>query len=280
MTEHTQTPTATTGAGPTTPDEHRAQGHWLLAKMGKRVLRPGGLELTRKLLDHLAVAPSDRVVELGPGIGRTAQLLVSKPCAGYTGVEPNPEARARLAGWLGKHANASCIAGDAISNDLPDGCADVVVSEAMLTMQSQEDKQAIAARVWRMLTPGGRWGIHELSLRPDDLDPSIDDEICKAVSRTIKVGARPLTVAAWRRILTDQGFEIEWTGHGAMRLVEPSRIIADEGLLGALRFFNNVRRNPAARARILAMRKVFRAHSDHLAAVAMTVVKPATATGK
>jgi hypothetical protein len=25
-------------------------GHWVLARMGKRVLRPGGLELTRRLL--------------------------------------------------------------------------------------------------------------------------------------------------------------------------------------------------------------------------------------
>ncbi|MEZ4790281.1 MAG: hypothetical protein R2811_09715 [Flavobacteriales bacterium] len=28
-------------------DLHKAQGHLLLARMGKRVLRPGGMELTR-----------------------------------------------------------------------------------------------------------------------------------------------------------------------------------------------------------------------------------------
>lgn len=36
------------------PSANRAddavQGHWLLARLGKRVLRPGGIELTRTLL--------------------------------------------------------------------------------------------------------------------------------------------------------------------------------------------------------------------------------------
>lgn len=32
-------------------DIEKAQGHWLLAKMGKRVLRPGGRELTEKLVE-------------------------------------------------------------------------------------------------------------------------------------------------------------------------------------------------------------------------------------
>ena len=38
-------------------DVHKMPGHWLLAKMGKRVLAPGGLELTRVMLDRLAIQP-------------------------------------------------------------------------------------------------------------------------------------------------------------------------------------------------------------------------------
>ena len=56
---------------------HKMPGHWLLAKMGKRVLRPGGLELTRAMLDRLAVGPHDdpggrRVV--GDDIAETYRL--------------------------------------------------------------------------------------------------------------------------------------------------------------------------------------------------------------
>ena len=42
------------------------QGHWLLAKMGKRVLRPGGKELTLKLVNELDIGHKDAVVEFAP----------------------------------------------------------------------------------------------------------------------------------------------------------------------------------------------------------------------
>ncbi|MPM80800.1 hypothetical protein SDC9_127850 [bioreactor metagenome] len=175
---------------------------------------------------------------------------------------------------LAGHHDAAVREGDARANGLPDGSADVVISEAMLTMQSAADKSTIAREVFRTLAPGGRWGLHELSLKPDDVDQSVVDQISKALSRTIKVGARPLTTRAWTELVTEAGFEIEWTDHHPMKLLSPTRIIADEGLRGALRFFNNVRRNPQARQRIMAMRKVFRANQDHLEAVALIARKP------
>ncbi|WP_341728198.1 class I SAM-dependent methyltransferase [Brooklawnia sp.] len=270
----TETDYSDNAGGPTTSEEHRAAGHWLLAKMGKRVLRPGGIELTRRLLGALGIGTGDRVVELGPGIGRTAQLVLDGSYARYIGVDPNADARQQIAKVLTGHHDAAVEEGDARANGLPDGCADVVISEAMLTMQSAADKSKIAHEVFRTLTPGGRWGMHELSLKPDDVDQSVVDQVSKALSRTIKVGARPLTTKAWTQLVTEAGFEVEWTGHNPMKLVDPTRIIADEGLRGALRFFNNVRRNPQARQRIMAMRRVFHANRDHLEAVALVARKP------
>lgn len=52
-------------------NEHKLPGHWLLARMGKRVLRPGGLELTHRLLDVLSIDGDDDVVEFAPGLGIT-----------------------------------------------------------------------------------------------------------------------------------------------------------------------------------------------------------------
>ena len=49
-------------------------GHWLLTKLGKRVLRPGGMELTQQLVRALDVGPNDDVVEFAPGLGVTAKL--------------------------------------------------------------------------------------------------------------------------------------------------------------------------------------------------------------
>ena len=43
-----------------TLNEH--QGHWMLAKLGKRVLRPGGRELTELLIKEIQNTPEDDIV--------------------------------------------------------------------------------------------------------------------------------------------------------------------------------------------------------------------------
>jgi len=50
-------------------DAAKMPGQLLLLRLGKRVLRPGGLELTRRMLDGLNIQPNDDVVEFGPGLG-------------------------------------------------------------------------------------------------------------------------------------------------------------------------------------------------------------------
>jgi len=55
---------------------HNEQGHWVLAQMGKKVLRPGGRELTARLIVALEINPADDVVEFAPGLGHTAALAL------------------------------------------------------------------------------------------------------------------------------------------------------------------------------------------------------------
>ena len=73
------------------------QGHWLLARLGKRVLRPGGIGLTRRLLEAAGPTSTDRVIELGPGVGRTAEILLAARPASHKGVDPSPEGREQVA---------------------------------------------------------------------------------------------------------------------------------------------------------------------------------------
>ena len=58
-----------------------------------------------------------------------------------------------------------------------------------------------------------------------------------------------------------------------MALLQPRRIIADEGIGGALRFAGNVIRNRDARQRVLGMRKTFRKYRDNLAAIEIVAVR-------
>jgi hypothetical protein len=46
--------------------------------MGKRVQRPGGLELTHRLLGELAITSHDSVVEFAPGLGVKARMTLSR----------------------------------------------------------------------------------------------------------------------------------------------------------------------------------------------------------
>lgn len=58
-----------------------------------------------------------------------------------------------------------------------------------------------------------------------------------------------------------------------MRLLEVPRLIQDEGLLRALLIASRLLRDKDARSRVLAMRTVFRRHSSHLRAIAITARK-------
>lgn len=59
---------------------------------------------------------------------------------------------------------ASCVQRDAADTGLESNSADVVIGEAMLTMQTERGKQAIIGEAFRLLRSGGTYSIHELGL--------------------------------------------------------------------------------------------------------------------
>ncbi|MDO5701048.1 MAG: methyltransferase domain-containing protein [Bowdeniella nasicola] len=256
------------------PEEQRMQGHWLLAKLGKRVLRPGGIELTRRLIAAAKPTSTDRIVEFGPGVGRTASMLLACNPREYVGVDPNTEGTAALNAILKKYDQARLVAADAKDTGLADASYDLVVGEAMLSMQTPKNKAAIAKEAFRILAPGGRYAIHELGILPEDATDEQVAAISKSLSGSIRVGAKPLTTRLWTAFFEEAGFQVEYADHNPMHLLEPKRIISDEGFVGAMRFFKNVATNPPARARIRQMRTNFREHRDNLQAVAFVAVKP------
>ncbi|MCA9241273.1 MAG: methyltransferase domain-containing protein [Planctomycetales bacterium] len=240
--------------------------------MGKRVLRPGGLELTRRLLAELAITAKDDVVEFAPGLGVTARMTLMCRPRTYTAVERDPDAAVTVAGYLTK-PRERCVQGTAEQTGLPDASATVVYGEAMLSMQPATTKKRIVSEAARLLQPGGRYGIHELCLRPDDVDESIREAIRHELSDEIHVGVRPLTLEEWRSLLQTAGFQVVAELTAPMHLLEPIRVIKDEGILRAIRFVWNVATRAAARQRVRTMRRVFRKYGQHLSAVALVAEK-------
>lgn len=172
----------------------KMQGHWVLATLGKRVLRPGGMELTRWMLSKLAITSSDDVVEFAPGIGATAKEILAYHPHQYIGIDANPQAVKQLSDQLGSSSQIF-MHQQASDTRLPNDSQNVVVGEAYLTMQSESEKNKIILEASRILKSQGRLGLHELGIV--DVDETLSEKIKRELSQTIRVNANPLSQTEW-----------------------------------------------------------------------------------
>ncbi len=254
-------------------DYERAPAFDVFFDLGKMTMRPGGLGLTRWMLNELQIDEGDDVVELAPGRGATTKIVLKLHPRSYTAVERNKASQRSVLEILRHGELGECVIGTAQKTGLTDNIASVVYGEAMLTMQTNETKLKIASEAFRLLAPGGRYAIHETSL-PEDLSDELRAELGNALRDTLRVGARPLSVTEWRELLKEAGFTIKSAKEVPMYLLNPPRIVQDEGLFGAIRFIARVIITPAARRRVWKIRKTLKRYKDSISAVAIVAVKP------
>ena len=213
-----------------------------------------------------------RVVEYAPGLGRTASEILAARPASYTGVDKDPVAAKHVRELVG--TRGTVINADAADTGLESGSADVVVGEAMLTMQGEKSKKAIISEAVRLLAPGGRYAIHELAVQPDSIDEELHTQIRKDLARAIHVNARPLTCAQWSQLLEECGLTVDSVHTAPMALLDFSRNIRDEGFLQTLRIIRNVLSDRELRERVLGMRKTFRTYQQWMCGVVIVAHKP------
>ena len=247
-------------------------GHWLLAKVGKKVLRPGGKVLTLKMLNDLDINPNDDVAEFAPGLGFTAEKVLAKNPQSYVGIDADEEAITLL-----KNKFRSSIAdfekGHAAETGLKSETKTKVYGEAMLTMHADHRKAEIIREAHRILKTNGLYAIHELALTPNHLDENIKKQIQRELAETIKVNARPLTLEEWESVLEKEGFTSMKTETAPMHLLEPSRMISDEGFGGFLKIAKNIILKPEIRHRILKMKNIFKKYGKNMCAVIIVAKK-------
>ncbi|MGF7232035.1 class I SAM-dependent methyltransferase [Arachidicoccus sp.] len=248
------------------------QAHWLLAKLGKTVLRPGGKELTLKLVHSLGISTGENVLEFAPGMGATAALLLKQHPKSYTAVEANENAAKNLQKkFIGK--NVHVIIGNAAQSCQENESKDKVLGEAMLTMQADHRKSEIIREAYRILRKGGLYGIHELCLQPEGLDENTKADIQKNLALAMHVNARPLTAAEWTALFEKEGFKVKEVLFSPMHLLEFKRLIADEGVFRSLKIWFNILIYRNARKRVLEMRHLFRKYQPHINAISIIAEK-------
>ncbi len=238
-----------------------ATGHQVMAAAGKKILRPGGKAATAQLFQWAAFQPGDRVLELAASFGHSAIALAQQYGVQVIGIEKNPAsvARARLniqaAGLAGQ---VQVLEGDVFRLEELSEQFDYVLAEAILTMQSLPAKRQILHGVCDRLKPGGKFLSQELLARDRA------DEIHRALAATLRANSTPLSEADWIDTCEAAGLQVVQCRTGKMELLNPTRIIQDEGLRDGLKFCWTVLTQAPVRQRLLPIRRVFQQYCQEL----------------
>jgi SAM-dependent methyltransferase len=135
---------------------------------------PGGLALTERLGERLGLAPGVRVLDVAAGRGASALHLAGRFGCDVTGVDlsaANVAAANAAAERAGLAERARFVEGDAERLTFAAGSFDAVVCEcAFCTFPS---KPAAAAEFARVLRPGGRLGLSDLTRTDAPLPPEL-----------------------------------------------------------------------------------------------------------
>lgn len=153
---------------------------WLLGDS----FHPGGLSLTTRLGELLEIGPDDQVLDVASGRGVSAITLAEQFGCQVTGVDYG-EANVNLAREAAKHSPSadriSFMTGDAEQLPFEDDRFDALICECSFC--TFPDKRTAAAEFFRVLRPGGRIGLSDLTRSgalPAELDNVLGQIICVA----------------------------------------------------------------------------------------------------
>jgi hypothetical protein len=165
---------------------------------------PGGLKLTRRLAERMRLIEGARVLDVASGRGATALMLAQEYGVWVDGVDLS-SGNVALASGAASAANVSDRAifthGDAENLPFEEQTFDAVVCECAFCTFS--DKPTAAGELARVLRPGGRLGLSDVTADPERLPPELRS---LAAWAACIADARPLDTYA--EMFTDAGLRV------------------------------------------------------------------------
>ena len=174
---------------------------WLLGSS----FHPGGAALTRRLIRSLQMGPGDTVADVACGPGESSLQLAREVGCHVVGIDLSPdsvESARRAAADEGLDGSVRFLVGDAEALPLRDASLDGVLCECSLC--TFPDKRAAAAELSRVLKPGGRLALSDVTADAARLPASLQTlegwVACLA-------DARPLSALV--ELVRDAGFVVD-----------------------------------------------------------------------
>ncbi|MEO8484426.1 MAG: methyltransferase domain-containing protein [Acidobacteriota bacterium] len=168
---------------------------------------PGGLELTERLGTLLQLTPASRVLDAASGIGTSAMFLAERFGCTVVGIDYSVTnvARARdEAIRRGRAERVSFEAGDVEALPFPDASFDAVLCECAFC--TFPDKSAAAREFARVLRPGGRVALSDVTREPSS-DADLSDLFawiaCLADARPQEAYADALRAAGFSGVVPE-----------------------------------------------------------------------------
>ncbi len=204
---------------------------WVKVLLGDS-FHPGGLKLTERLGEMLGLGPGVRVLDVAAGRGSSALFLARRFGCEVAGTDLSAEmareaeeaAQAEGLGHL-----VSFRQGDAERLPFEQGAFDALLCECAFC--TFPDKRTAAVEFARVLRPGGRAGISDLTRNgglPDELESLLAWVACIADARPVEEYARYLREAGF------EGFQLEPHDESLVQMVSDirARLIGAQILAG------------------------------------------------